>query len=167
LLFMAAPDLILDPSAILKNPARAEQFYANNAARVSAIRPGGKGDVSLTHIAWSERKGVPGVPSPLYYKGRLYSFLNGGIVFCRDAKTGQLVYSGRVGALGDYYSSPVAADDKIYVASMEGVVTVLDGGGELKILARNELDEPVLATPAIVDGKIYVRTPNHLYAFGE
>jgi outer membrane protein assembly factor BamB len=167
LLFMAAPDLILDPSAILKNPARAEQFYANNAARVSAIRPGGKGDVSLTHIAWSERKGVPGVPSPLYYKGRLYSFLNGGIVFCRDAKTGQLVYSGRVGALGDYYSSPVAADDKIYVASMEGVVTVLAGGGELKILARNELDEPVLATPAIVDGKIYVRTQDHLYAFGE
>ena len=64
------------------------------------------------------------------------------------------------------YSSPVAADNKIYLASEEGVVVVLDGGEELKVLARNKLDGQILATPAIVDGKIYVRTENHLYAFG-
>jgi len=78
--------------------------------------------VSQTNIAWSESRGVPGVPSPLYYNGRLYSFMNGGIVFCRVAKTGKLVYSGRLEVLGEYYSSPVAADHKVYIASAEGVV---------------------------------------------
>ena len=166
LLFLAAPDIILEPAAIRKNPTRAAQFYADNAARVLAVRPGGRGDVSQTHIVWSERKGVPGVPSPLYYQGRVYTFLNGGIVFCRVAETGKLVYSGRMGVLGDYYSSPVAADDKVYIASAEGVVIVLDAGEELKILARNQLESAILATPALVDGQIYVRTESHLYAFG-
>jgi len=71
-----------------------------------------------------------------------------------------------MGVLGEYYSSPVAADNKVYIASAEGVVVVLDAGEELKILARNNLDSAILATPALVDGKIYVRTENHLYAFG-
>src|SRR5712692_8537234 len=131
LLFFAAPDIILEPAAERKNPDRAEQFYANNAARVTAVRPGGKGEVSETNIAWSERKGVPGVPSPLYYDGRLYSFLNGGIVYCRVAKTGKLVYSGRLEVPGYYYSSPVAADHKVYIAFAEGVVVVLDAGEEV------------------------------------
>src|SRR6185503_19457831 len=155
-----------EPVAEKKNPARAEQIYANNAARVMAVRPGNTGEVSQSNIAWSERRGVPGVPSPLYYKGFLYSFVNGGIVFCREAKTGKLIYSGRIGASGYYYSSPVAADDKVYIASAEGVVVVLDAGEELKVLARNQLDSPILATPALVDGKIYVRTEGHVYAFG-
>ena len=166
LLFLAAPDIILEPVAEKKNPARAEQIYANNAARVMAVRPGNTGEVSQSNIAWSERRGVPGVPSPLYYKGKLYSFVNGGIVFCREAKTGKLIYSGRIGAPGYYYSSPVAADDKVYIASAEGVVVVLEAGEELKVLARNQLDGPIMSTPALVEGKIYVRTEGHLYAFG-
>jgi outer membrane protein assembly factor BamB len=165
-LFLAAPDIILEPAAEKKDPDRAAQIYANNAARVTAVRPGSKGEVSQTNIAWSERRGVPGVPSPLYYEGRLYTFLNGGIVFCRAAETGKLLYSGRLGELGYYYSSPVAADNKVYIASADGVVVVLEAGEELKILARNELDGPILATPALVDGKIYLRTESHLYAFG-
>ena len=167
LLFLAAPDIILETAAERQNPERAAQFYANNAARVMAVRPGSKGEVSQEQIAWSERKGVPGVPSPLYYNGRLYTFQNGGIVFCRVAKTGELLYSGRLGASGYYYSSPVAADHKVYIASAEGVVVVLEDGQELKILAKNELDGAILATPALVDGSIYVRTENHLYAFGK
>src|SRR6266851_3217267 len=91
-MFLAAPDIILDPEAVKSNPTRAAQIYENNSSRVLALRPGTKGDVSQTNIVWSEHKGVPGVPSPLYYKGRLYTFQNGGIVFCRMAKTGQLVY---------------------------------------------------------------------------
>ena len=166
LLFLAAPDIILEPAAIKKNPARAAQLYADNAARVLAVRPGSRGDVTQTNIVWSERRGVPGVPSPLYYQGRLYSFINGGIVFCRVAETGKLVYSGRMEALGDYYSSPVAADNKVYIASAEGILVVLDAGEELKILARNKFDDAILATPALVDGKIYVRTESQLYAFG-
>jgi len=166
LLFMALPDIILEPQMEKSNPEQAAQFYANNSARVMAIRPGSKGELSRANIVWSEKRGVPGVPSPLHYKGYLYTFKNGGIVFCRAAKTGELVYSGRLGALGYYYSSPVAADNKIYIASANGVVVVLDAGEQLKILATNELDGAILATPAIVDGNIYVRTEAHLYAFG-
>lgn len=166
MVFLAAPDLILEPSAEQRNPERAAQFYAANQARVMAIRPGGKGEVNETHVAWSERKGVPGVPSPLYYNERLYTFQNGGIITCRTAKTGALIYNGRIGALGYYYSSPVAAAGKVYIASAEGVVTVLDAGEQLKVLSSNKLDGAILATPAIVDGKVYVRTDSHLYAFG-
>jgi outer membrane protein assembly factor BamB len=103
----------------------------------------------------------------LYYNGRLYTFKNGGIVFCRVAKTGELVYSGRLGAPGYYYSSPVAADQKVYIASEEGVVVVLDAGEKLNVLATNKLDSAILATPALVEESIYVRTENHLYAFGK
>ena len=132
-----------------------------------AVRPGGKGEVRETNVVWSERKGVPGVPSPLFYNGRLYTVQNGGIVYSRVAKTGELLYTGRLGAPGYYYSSPVAADHKIYMASADGVVVVLDAGDELKILATNRLDGGILATPALLDGHIYVRTDSHLYAFGK
>ena len=131
-----------------------------------AVRPGSAGALNRTDVVWSERKGVPGVASPLYYNGCLYSFKNDGIVFCRDAKTGNLIYSGRTGAFGYYYSSPVAADNRIYIASAEGSVVVLDTGRQLKILAVNDLESSILATPAIVDGNLYVRTESHLYSFG-
>jgi outer membrane protein assembly factor BamB len=167
LVFFAAPDIIMERAAERQNPERAAQFYANNSARVTAVRPGGKGEVSQTNVAWSESKGVPGVASPLYYNGRLYTFQNGGIVFSRVAKTGELTYSGRLGAPGYYYSSPVAADQKIYIASEEGVVVVLDAGAKLNVLATNKLDGAIMATPALVEGNIYVRTESHLYAFGK
>jgi len=166
LLYFAAPDIIMDPEAEKRYPERAAQLYANNGARVMAVRPGNKGEIAQANIVWSERRGVPGVPSPLYYNGRLYTFQNGGIVFARAAKTGALVYSGRLGALGYYYASPVAADNKIYIPSAEGAIVVLDGGETLKVLATNKLDGAVLATPALSDGNLYVRTESHLYAFG-
>jgi outer membrane protein assembly factor BamB len=167
MVYFAAPDIILEPPFEQRNPDRAARIYANNASRVTAVRPGGKGEVNQTHIAWTQTKGVPGVPSPLVYEGRLYTFLNGGIVFSRVSRTGALVYSGRLGAPGYYYASPVAADHKIFIASAEGVVVVLDAGEKLDVLARNTLDGAILATPAIVDGRIYVRTETHLYAFGQ
>ena len=167
LLFFAAPDIILETAAERRNPDRAAQFYANNAARVMAVRPGSTGEVSQANIVWSERKGVPGVPSPLHYDGRLYTFQNGGIVFCRVARTGELLYTARLGVPGYYYSSPVAADQKVYIASEEGVVVVLDAGKEFNVLATNKLDGAVLATPALIDRSIYVRTEDHLYAFGK
>ncbi len=133
---------------------------------VLAVRLGGEGDVTDTHVAWQARKGIPEVPSPLYYNHRIYTIKNGGIVFCRNAKTGKEIYKGRVGATGGYYSSPIAGDGKVYTASDRGVVTVLKAGDRLEVLARNDLDEPIMATPAIADGKLYVRTQRHLYAFG-
>jgi outer membrane protein assembly factor BamB len=167
LLFLAAPDIILETAAERKDPDRAAQFYEKNAARVMAVSPGTTGEVSQANIAWSERRGVPGVPSPLYYNGRLYTFQNGGIVFCRVARTGELLYTSRLGVPGYYYSSPVAADQKVYIASEEGVVVVLDAGEKFNVLATNKLDGIILATPALVDRNIYVRTDNRLYAFGK
>ena len=165
LLYFNAPDIIMDPPAERANPERAAQMYANNRSRVVAVRPGGQSEVNETHVAWSEHKGALGVPSPLYYNERLYTFQNGGIVFVRNAKTGEEVYSGRTGAPGYYYSSPVVADNKIYIASEEGVIVVLAAGDRLNVLARNKLDDGVLATPAIVDGRIYLRTASRMYAF--
>jgi outer membrane protein assembly factor BamB len=167
LVFFAAPDIILETAAEQQNPERAAQFYANNSARVMAVRPGRTGEVTQANIAWAEKKGVPGVPSPLFYNGRLYTFQNGGIVSCRVAATGELLYTSRLGAPGYYYSSPVAADQRVYIASEEGVVVVLDAGPKFNVLATNKLDGGILATPALADRQIFVRTDSHLYAFGK
>jgi outer membrane protein assembly factor BamB len=166
LVFLAAPDIILEQSAEKRNPEKAAQFYAKNKNSLMGVRPGSTGEVAQANIAWSDRRGVPGVPSPLYYKGRLYTFKDGGLVYCREADTGKLLYDERLGTLGYYYSSPVAADNKIYIASHGGVVIVLDAGEKLNVLATNKLDGAILATPALVGGNIYVRTESHVYAFG-
>jgi outer membrane protein assembly factor BamB len=166
LLFLAAPDIILEQSAEKRNPERAAQFYARSGNRIMAVRPGSTGELAEAKIAWSDRKGVPGVASPLYYEGRLYTFKDGGLAFCRVAETGELLYSERLGSLGYYYSSPVAADNKVYIASALGVVSVLEAGEKFNVLAANKLDGAIMGTPALVGGNIYVRTESHLYAFG-
>jgi outer membrane protein assembly factor BamB len=167
LVYFAAPDIILEQAAEKRNPEKASQFYAKNKNTLMAVRPGSTGEVAQANIAWSDRKGVPGVPSPLYYNGRLYTIKDGGLVYCREADTGKLLYDERLGTLGYYYSSPVAADSRIYIASAEGVVTVIDAGPKLNVLATNKLDGAILATPALAGGNIYVRTESHLYAFGK
>jgi outer membrane protein assembly factor BamB len=91
---------------------------------------------------------------------------NGGILTCLEAGSGKIMYRGRVGAGGPYYASPVVAADKLYLASGEGIVTVVQTGHALEVLARNELREEVLASPAFSNGVVYVRTKSALYAFG-
>jgi hypothetical protein len=132
---------------------------------VFALPMGGSGDVTNS-LAWIDSKGVPEVPSPLLYRSRLYYVRNGGLFTCRDPQTGKSLYDERVGAEGGYYSSPVAADGKIYIASDRGVVTVLQAGDGFKVLSRTDLKETIMATPAIVDDKLYVRSAGHLWAFG-
>jgi outer membrane protein assembly factor BamB len=136
-----------------------------NKTNVMAVRTGGTGDVTNSHIAWQETRGVPEVPSPLSYKDRIWMIKTGGVLTCLAAADGKVVYQGRVGQAGGYYASPVASGGKIYVASDYGVVTVLEAGNELKVVAHNELLEAVLATPAIVDGTLFVRTNKQLFAF--
>lgn len=132
-----------------------------------AVRPDGRGDVTDTHVVWRVTRGLPYVPSPLFYEGRLYLVKNGGLASCLDARTGEFRYQEeRLGALGDYYASPVAAAGKICAASQPGVLVVYRAGDTLEVLARNALDEPVIATPAIAGGTLYVRTKTRLYAFG-
>jgi len=135
-------------------------------AGLLSIRPAGNGDLSTTALEWSESRSVPEVTAPLAYRGRVYMVTAGGIVTCVDAKTGKVIYRGRVNAPGAYFASPVAAGGKVFVASAEGVVTVLGGGETLEVLANNDLGEPVYGTPAPVGQAIYIRSSQHLWAFG-
>ncbi len=132
-----------------------------------AVRPGGSGDVTDSHVLWRHKRGLPYCATPLLYGGRLYLVRNGGLVTCLDAGTGKPAYAEeRLGAVGDNYASPVASDGKVLVFSQPGVGVVFRAGDRLEVLARNALDGTVVATPALADGHLYVRTSGHLYAFG-
>lgn len=131
-----------------------------------AIKLGGKGDMTATNIRWRYQKPVPQVPSTLLYKGVLYLVNDGGVLISFEPVTGNVIKQGRLqGAVGKYFASPVAADDKIYLVSDGGAVSVVKAGGDWQMLQVNQLDDECFATPAIADGKIYIRTRNLLYCF--
>lgn len=133
-----------------------------------AIRPDGGGDITSTHVVWKQTRGLPYVPSPLLFDGRLYLVRNGGLASCLDAQTGAYHFQEeRLGAIGDYYASPIAARGKILVISQPGTAVVFKSGNSLEVLARNVLGEEVLATPAIAGDTLYVRTKSTLFAFRE
>jgi outer membrane protein assembly factor BamB len=135
-----------------------------NKTSLRAVRVGGKGDAK-GHILWDESRGVPEIPSALLVKGRLYLIRNGGILTCRDAATGKLLFDERIGAAGGYYASPVATDDHIYLASDTGAITVVRASDKLEVISRTTLGERVHATPAICGSSIYIRSQNTLWAF--
>lgn len=141
-------------------------MFSNARNAVLAIRPGGSGTLGTNHLAWSSTRSLPYVSSPLYHRGRLYTVKNGGLASAYEATTGRVLYQDeRLGVTGDYYASAVACGEHIYLASQEGTVVVMRAGDTLDVLARNALGESVMATPAIADGTLYVRTAGHLYAF--
>jgi outer membrane protein assembly factor BamB len=143
-------------------------MFAKAENAVLAIRPGGKGDITRSHVAWKTTRSLPYVSSPLFYDGRLYTVKNGGLFSCYDAMTGKAFYQDeRLDAAGDYYSSAAVSDGRIFLASQKGTVVVLAAGESLQVLARNNLNEQVMATPAILDRKLYLRAASALYCFGE
>lgn len=131
---------------------------------IVALRPG-TGE-RPAELAWHHPRGVPECPSPLYLDGRVYMVMNGGTLTCLDAKTGKEVFTGRLEARGPYYASLVGGDGKLYAASARGEVTVLAAADELRVLSTVNLDERLMATPALADGVVYVRTETALRAFG-
>jgi outer membrane protein assembly factor BamB len=142
-------------------------FFAKGDSGLFALRAPGTGDITSTHVAWKRTKGTAGISSPLFYDGRVYVVQDGGRLSCWNAKTGQPYYEQeRVGAEGEYYASPIAANGRIYLASSRGTISVIRGGDAFEVEARNELKESVMATPAIADHKVYVRSAKHLWAFG-
>jgi outer membrane protein assembly factor BamB len=148
--------------------ARALVAAAKNSA--FALKPGGDGDVTETHVRWRHSDGLPYVPTGIVYEGQFVMVKDGGIVTAYDAATGDKLYSKRAAAPGKYYASPVAADGKIYFTSLgEGAITVVKAGGKTpEVVAQNPpLGERVGSTPAIADNTLYVRTAGHLYAFGK
>lgn len=150
--------------------ARDWTFYrARRSARnvTMAVRPGNaRGDLTDTHVEWRNERNVPQVSSPLLYGGILYVIKDGGIFTSMDARSGHVFKTARIeGALDNYYSSPVAADGKIYLASETGKVSVIQPAEQWQRVSVTDFEEHIYATPAIAEGSIYLRTAKALYRF--
>ncbi len=132
-----------------------------NTPSLLAVRVDGTGDVTRSHVAWRLNRGAPLTPSPLLVGDELYIITDFGIATCVDAATGEVHWQDRIG--GNHSASPVFAAGRIYFQNEEGVTTVIKPGTEFQVLARNELDGAMLATMAVVDGAIFIRTESNLY----
>ncbi|MBL9082402.1 MAG: PQQ-binding-like beta-propeller repeat protein, partial [Planctomycetales bacterium] len=126
-----------------------------------AVRLGGKGDVTETHVAWKLKKAVPHNPSPLVVGDELYIVSDKGILTALDAKTGEEVWQERIG--GNYSASPIFADGRIYILDEEGKCLVIAPGKEFKELAVNQVDGRTLAGLSVAGKSIFLRTDTHLY----
>jgi outer membrane protein assembly factor BamB len=131
---------------------------------VLAIRAGGRGDVTGTHVRWRIPNGASYVPSVLHYQGLLYMTNEVGVVTCADAANGQKLWQKRLG--GIFFASPVAGDGKVYMLSETGEMFVLRAGREAEVLATNDLGERFLASPAVSNGRIFLRSDGTLFAVG-
>jgi outer membrane protein assembly factor BamB len=132
-------------------------------AELVALKPGDSGESPT--VVWKSNKLAPvGYPTPVYYQGRIFSLTSAGIMRCGNAKDGKLLWDERV--KGPVSASPVAGDGKIYVVSDRGATTVVEAGDKFKVLATNNLDDDILATPAIADGCIFLRSDKFLYCIG-
>lgn len=127
-----------------------------------AVRPGGQGDVTDTHVAWRVAgKEIPKQPSPVLVEGLIFMVSNEGIASCVDALTGEMVWSERIG--GNFMASPIYADGRLYVSSMQGETTVMKAGRTFELLAENRLESGCLASPAVSGKALFLRTKTHLY----
>jgi outer membrane protein assembly factor BamB len=138
-------------------------FLSNStdSPHLMAIRPDGKGDVTDTHVAWTQKKAVPLTSSPLLAGDELYMISDSGIATCLDAKTGQVHWRERIG--GNHSASPLLAGGKVYFQNEEGIGTIIRAGKKFEVLARNDIGERVLASYAVSGGALFIRTENHLY----
>ena len=137
------------------------------SARSPSSRTRHRENWNPTRSAGAFKKNLPYIPAPLVYQDVYYMVRTGGIITSLDPATGRLLKEGRSrDAMGQYYASPVAADNKLFLADAEGKMTVLKAAAEWEILAVNDLGDEIHATPALSDGRIYVRTHDTLYCFG-
>ncbi|MEQ1898697.1 MAG: PQQ-binding-like beta-propeller repeat protein [Vicinamibacterales bacterium] len=149
-------------------PAKGGLVYLNRGYRSSpymAIRAGGRGDISASHVVWRQPTSGPYVPSVVQYNGLVYMATDAGIVSAIDAATGQRVWQERIP--GVYMGSPVAGDGKIYFADETGTTLVLEAGRTPKVLAKNKLRGRFGASPAIAGGRIFLRSDDELVAIGK
>jgi outer membrane protein assembly factor BamB len=140
-------------------------FVPSRERPMLALKPGGRGDVTRSHVIWQFANG-PDVPTPVTDGHYLYVVNDRGIVWCLDAKTGHEVYGRQRLRAATYSGSPVLADGKIYITDEDGVTSVVSAGPKFEILAQNELGEYTLSSPAVSDGQIFIRTEAFLYAIG-
>jgi outer membrane protein assembly factor BamB len=148
---------------------QSEDNRAGGGNTIQAVRGGGSGDVTGTHLLWNlDNKSPSNLSSPLVVSNRLLVVKAGGICSCFDARSGETVWERtRIRNFGDYYASPIAADGKIYIAGRNGFVVVIEDAPELKVLAKNDMRQEILATPAIADGRLFIRTREKIYCVAE
>jgi len=136
-------------------------LLAGTDKKLFAVKPDGHGDVTATHVAWDYGKSMPRHPSPLLIGDRLYLLDDSGVVTCLEARTGKVLFAERIG--GDFWSSPLYADGRIYCLSHKGKTTVIAPETTLRILATNELDGTFRASPAVSGRSLILRSETHLY----
>jgi outer membrane protein assembly factor BamB len=141
-------------------------FAPSRERPLLALKPGGKGDVTSTHVLWSFNNG-PDVPTPVTDGTYLYSINDRGIMYVLDAKTGKTVYGPQRLRNATYSGSAVLADGKIYITDEDGVTSVVQTGPKFVLLAENDLGDYTLSSPAVSEGQIFVRTASFLYAIGQ
>jgi outer membrane protein assembly factor BamB len=140
-------------------------FGGSPAEHAMAVRLGGSGDVTGSHIAWRLDQGMPYVPSPLLVGDYLHVVNDEGIYTCVDPVSGKILKRAR--KFGPVYSSPIAVGEHIYFFEDSGACTILRNGTDLEEVARNELDELIQTTPAISDGELFIRSAEHLYCISD
>lgn len=126
-----------------------------------AVKVDGKGDVTDTHVLWTVIKGIPAKPSPILHEGLIYVVEDNGVASCLEAETGEEIWKKRVG--GKFSASPILVNGNLYFASHEGDVTVIAAGREGKVVAENQLDGQIMASPAVVDNALILRTAEAIY----
>jgi outer membrane protein assembly factor BamB len=138
------------------------------AKRTFAVKLGGSGDLTNTpSVAWKYEKGSAYVPSPILYGDYVYLTTDRGILTCLDAKTGEVKYEGgRVPVPATFTASPIAFDGKLLLVSEDGDTFVVKAGPKHEVLTTNSLGEPVYASPAVSDGRIFIRGEKNLYCIG-
>lgn len=134
-------------------------------ADLIAVRPDGQGDVTDSHIAWRNKRGIPLTPSPILVGEELYYVADNGVATCLDARSGKEHWRQRLG--GNYSASPIYADGRIYFLSEECESRVIAPGTQYRELAKNTLEGRCLASMAVSDQSIFLRTNSHLYRLGE
>ena len=133
-----------------------------------AVKAGGKGDVTDTHVRWLQRRNLPTVPSPLVYDGNMYMVKNGGILTTLNTRDGVILKQGRLEGRGNYYASLVGGGGFVYSASEQGVVTVVRAGGDdWEVFSSHDFKSRIMATPVIADGQLFIRTDDALYCYGK
>jgi outer membrane protein assembly factor BamB len=137
----------------------------SQAKRAMAIRLGGSGDITDTpNVLWKYAKGTAYVPSPILYGDYVYLMTDAGLLTCLDVKTGEVKYEGsRVPVPAKFMGSPVAFDGKIMLTSEDGDTFVLKAGPKYEVMGTNSLGEPIYASPALAQGKIFIRGEKNLY----
>ena len=157
------------PQCIPTPVVHGDMLYALNGRDnyTLAVRlDGGEGGLTGAHLLWKEKSGIVSIPSALVLGKEYYWVEDAGMANCLDAVSGARLWRERLGG-GRYQASPVAGAGKIYFTSVDGIVTVIKPGPKFEVLARNKLEENIVASPALSDGQVFIRTEKHLFCIEE